>query len=169
MCDAAYAKVRYLIEELVTQRSESARFSIELAEAKAKAAEIETISRQREVLLAALIAALATRDRREADARSQTADWRQRLEAAEAEVQRKLSENDRLAAELAAAYKAADAATVLAADNLAVINAQIKVLQAAAGNAALARADLPTELLYAGSFDVRPAMPRQMLHPEETK
>jgi hypothetical protein len=168
-CDAAYAKVRYLLEELVTQRSEGARLSIELAESKTKAAEIETISRQREALLAALIAALATRDRRQADARSETADLRRRLEAAEAELQLKVSENERLGAELAAAHKAADVATVLAEDNLATINAQIQMLHAAAGSAALARAERSTELLYAGWFGVGSARSRQMLHLEEAR
>jgi hypothetical protein len=158
-----------LIEELVTQRSEGALLSIELAATKAKAAEIEAISRQREALLAALIAALATRDRREADARSETADLRQRLEAAEAELQRKVSENDRLAAELAVAHKAADAATVLAEDNLATINAQIKTFHAAAGSAVMARAERPTELLYARSSDVGPDMTQQEVHLEQTR
>jgi hypothetical protein len=168
-CDAAYAKVHYLIEELVTQRSESARLSMELAETRAKSAEIETISRQRNALLAALIAVLTTGGRREADTRLEAADLRQRLEAAQAELQRKVSENERLAAELAAAHKAADAATVMAQGNLSVIDAQIKVLHAAAGDAALASAERRAELLYAGWFDMQPAMPRQMLHLEETR
>jgi FKBP-type peptidyl-prolyl cis-trans isomerase len=158
-----------LIEELVTQRSESTRLSMELAETKAKSAEIETISRQRDALLAALIAVLTTRGRREADTRLEAADLRQRLEAAQAELQRKVSENERLAAQLAAAHKATDAATVMAEGNLAVIDAQIKVLHAAAGDAALASAERRAELLYAGWFDMQPAMPRQMLHLEETR
>jgi hypothetical protein len=69
---------------------------------------------------------LTTRGRREADTRLEAADLRQRLEAAQAELQRKVSENGRLAAELAATHKAADAATVMAQGNLAVIDAQIK-------------------------------------------
>jgi hypothetical protein len=160
-CDVAYAKVRYLIDELITERFENARLSIELAEAKVEGAEIEKASRQQEAVLGALTAVVATRDRRDAAVRSEIADLRQGLEAAQAELQRKGAENDRLAAELAAAYKAADAATVMARDNLAVINAQIEALHAAAGNAAGARTERPAELLSAVWVDVAPAIPRQ--------
>jgi hypothetical protein len=164
-CDAAYANVRYLIEELIDQRLESARLSIELAAAKAEGTEIQRISRQQEALLAALMTAVASRDRRDAAVRSETADLRKQLEVARTELQRRGAENDRLAAELGAAHKAADTATVMAQDNLAVINAQIKALDVAAGNAAPARAERPAELLSAVWIDVvthipsRPASP----------
>jgi len=164
-CDATYG---YLIEELVTQRLESARLSIELAQAKAEGAEIQRTSRQQEALLSAMMAAMASRDR-QAALRSRTADLRQRLEAAQAELQRQRAENDRLAAALAAAYKAADAATAMAQDNLAVINAQIKALNAGAGNVDLARAERPAELVSAVWVNVVPAIPRQKSHLEATR
>lgn len=159
--DATNAKVRDLIEELIPERFESARLSIELAEAKAEAAEIKEVSRQQEALLAALMAVLATRARHDAIVRSENADMRQRLEAVQAELQRKVSENSRLAAELAAAHKAADSATMMALENLAVIEAQIEVLHLATENAALERPEHLAELLSAVWVDVVPAMPRQ--------
>jgi regulator of replication initiation timing len=110
--DATNAKVRDLIEERIPERIESARLSIELAEAKAEGAEIKEVSRQQEALLTALMAVLATRARHDAIVRSENADMRQRLEAVQAELQRKVLENSRLAAELAAAHKAADSATM---------------------------------------------------------
>jgi hypothetical protein len=164
-CDATYG---YLIEELVTQRLESARLSIELAQAKAEGAEIQRTSRQQEALLSAMMAAMASRDR-QAALRSGAADLRQRLEAAQAELQRQRAENDRLAAALAAAYKAADAATVMAQDNLAVINAQIRALNAGAGNVDLARAERPAELVSAVWVNVVPAIPRQKSHLKVTR
>jgi chromosome segregation ATPase len=159
--DAAYAKVRYLIEELVTQRSESARLSIELADANTKRAEIEAISRQQETLLTASTAALASRDRRDAAVRSEIADLRQRMEMAQSELQHKRVEIDRLAAALMAAYKAADEATSIARDNLAAIDAQVRAFRAAAGNPALAGAERPAELLSAEWVDVAPYVSRQ--------
>jgi hypothetical protein len=167
--DADDAKARYLIEELITQRFESARLNIELAEARAEAAEIKEVSRQQAALLAALMAVLPTRDRQDATLRSETADLRQRLEAAQAELQRKRVENSRLAAELAAAHKAADSATMMALENLAVIKAQMGVLSAAAGNDALERAKQPAELLSAVWVEMLPAMPRQKPRLEATK
>jgi hypothetical protein len=121
--DGDDAKVRYLLEELITQRSESARLSIELAEARVEAVEIKEVSRQQAGLLTALMAVLATRDRQETALRSETTDLRQRLGAAQAELQRKHVENSRLAAELTAAHKAADLARMMALENLAVIKA----------------------------------------------
>jgi hypothetical protein len=85
---------------------------------------------------------------------------RQRLEAARAELQRRMAENDRLAAELAAAYKAADAAKVVAQDNLAVINAQIETFNAGTGNVAMARAERPAEPVSAVWVSVVPAIPQ---------
>jgi hypothetical protein len=158
-----------LIEELVTQRSESARLSIELADAKTKRAEIEAISRQQEALLAALMAALGSRDRRDAAARSEIADLRQRLEVAQAELQHKGVENDWLAAELAAAHKAADEAASMARDNLAAIDVAVRALHAAAGNPALPGAERPAELLSAEWVDVAPYVPRQKSHLEATR
>ena len=162
-CDAAYAKLRYAMEELITQRFENARLSTELAAGKAEAAEIEKASRQQETLLAALMDALAKRDRQIAAIRLETADL---LEAAQSEVQRKRAENDHLAAELAAVRKAADAAIVMAQDNLAAISAQIEALDAAAGNAASARAEQPAELLSALGIDVMPGTLWQKPHLE---
>jgi hypothetical protein len=143
------------MEELITQRVENARLSIELAAAKAEGAEIEKASRQQETLSAALMAGLAKRDGQIAAVRLETADL---LEAAQSEVQRKRAENDHLAAELAAVQSAADAATVIAQDNLAAIGAQIEALQVAAENAASARAEQPAELLSALSVDVTPGI-----------
>ena len=154
-CDAAYG---YLIEELVTQRLESARLRIELAQAKAEGDELQKASRQQEALLSALMAAMASRDR-QAAVRSGTTDLRERLEAAQAELRRQKAENDRLAAELAAAFKAADAAKVMAQDNLAVINAQIEALNAGAGNMGLARTERPAELASAVWVNVLPNIP----------
>jgi hypothetical protein len=145
-----------LIEELVAQRSESARLSIELADAKTKGAEIEAIYRQQEALLTALMTALASRDRRDAAVRSEVADLRQRLEAAQNELQHKGAENDRLAAELAGAHKAADEATLMAQNNLAAIDAQVRAFHAAAGNRALSGAERPAELVAAEWVDVTP-------------
>lgn len=101
-------KVRYLIQELIAQRFEGARLSMELAEARVEAAQIKAISHQQERLLTALIAALRIRDRRNASLRIETADVRHRLEAAQTELKRERVENRRLAAELAAAQKAAN-------------------------------------------------------------
>jgi hypothetical protein len=153
-----------LIEGLVTQRSESARLSVELADAKAKGAEIEAISRQQEALLAALMAALASRDRRDAAVRSEIADLRQQLEVAQSELQHKGVETDRLAAELAAAHRAVDEAASMARDNLAAIDAEVRAFRAAAGNPALAGAERPAELLSADWVDVAPYVPRQKSH-----
>jgi chromosome segregation ATPase len=153
--------VHYLIDELVTQRSESARLSIELADANTKRAEIEAISRQQETLLTASTAALASRDRRDAAVRSEIADLRQRMEMAQSELQHKRVEIDRLAAALMAAYKAADEATSIARDNLAAIDAQVRAFRAAAGNPALAGAERPAELLSAEWVDVAPYVSRQ--------
>ena len=101
-------KVLYLIQELIAQRFEGARLSIELEEAMVEAAQIKAISQQQAQLLTALIAALRIRDRRDATLRAETADLRQRLEAAQTDLERERIENRRLAAELAAAQKAAN-------------------------------------------------------------
>jgi hypothetical protein len=167
--DAHNAKLRYLIEELITLRFESARLNIEGAEARAESAEIKEVSRQQAELLTALMAVLATRDRKDATLRSETTDLRQRLEAAQAELQRERVENSRLAAELAAAHKAADSATMMAMENLAVIEAQIGVLSAAHGNAALERAKQPAELLSAVWVEMLPAIPRPKPRLETTQ
>lgn len=164
------AKVRYLIEELITQRFESARLSIELADARAEAAENKEVSRQQAALLEALTAVLATRDRQFATLRSETAALRQRLEAAQAELQLRGVQNSTLAAELAAAHKAAETATIMALENLALINAQIGLLSAAAGHlAVLDRTNQPSELLLAARIDLFPVMPRQKPHLKATK
>jgi DNA repair exonuclease SbcCD ATPase subunit len=160
-CDAAHAKVRYLIEELITQRTENARLSIEMAEEKAEDAEIEEITRQQEELLAALMAVVATRQRQDATVRLENADLQQQLEATRAELRRKSAQNDRLAAKLAAAHKAAEAATVMAQGNLAVIDAQIEALQAADGKATQTRAEQGAELLSAIWVDGVPATAHQ--------
>ena len=80
-------KMRYLIEELITQRFEGARLSIELAEAKLEAAQVKEISHEQTELLTALIAALRIRDRQSAGLHAETADLRQRLEAAQTELE----------------------------------------------------------------------------------
>jgi len=168
-CDATNASVRHLTKELIPDWLESARLSIELAKAKAEVAEIKEVSQQQEALLAALLAVLAKRDRHDAIARSEDADMRQRLEAVEAELQREVSENNRLAAELAAAHKAADSATMMAQENLAVIEAQIGVLHPAAGNAALERTKQPPDLLSPVWVGEVAVMPRQKSRLEATR
>lgn len=80
-----------------------------------------------------------------------------RLEMAQAELQRKRVENSRVAAELGAAHMAAASATRMALENLAVIEAQIGVLSAAAGDAKLERARQPAELPIAVWIDVASA------------
>ena len=101
-------KVRYLIQELIAQRFEGARLSIELEEARVEDAQIKEISHQQAQLLTALIAALRIHDRRDATLRVETADLRQQLEAAQTELERERVENRQFAAELAAVRKAAN-------------------------------------------------------------
>jgi hypothetical protein len=101
-------KMRYLIEELIAQRFEGARLSIELAEARVEIAQIREVSQQQAQLLTALIAALRIRDRREASLRAETADLRHGLDAAHIELERERVENRRLAAELTSAQEAAN-------------------------------------------------------------
>ena len=108
LAEADDPKLRYLINELIDQRFEGARLSIELEEARAEAAQIKEISHEQAHLLTALIAALRVRDRRDASSRTETADLRHRLEAAQTELKRERVENRRLAAELVAAQKAAN-------------------------------------------------------------
>jgi hypothetical protein len=137
-------KMRYLIEELITQRFEGARLSIELAEAKLEAAQVKEISHQQAELLTALIAALRIRDREDASLRAETADLRQLLEAAQTELERERVENRRLAVELAAAQEAANGVKMMALGNLPVARGpQIGALHAANGSAALERAKQP--------------------------
>jgi hypothetical protein len=101
-------KVHYLIKELIAQRFEGARLSIELAEARVEAAQVRTISHGQAELLTALIAALRIRDSQAATLRAETADLRQRLKAAQTELEREGVEKRRLAAELVAAQEAAN-------------------------------------------------------------
>ena len=101
-------KVHYLIKELIAQRFEGARLSIELAEARVEAAQVKTISHGQAELLTALIAALRIRDSQAAILRAETADLRQRLEAAQTELEREGVEKRRAAAELVAAQEAAN-------------------------------------------------------------
>jgi hypothetical protein len=108
LAEADDPKLRYLIKELIDQRFEGARLSIELAEARVEAAQNKEISHQQARLLTALIAALSVRDRRDASLRAETVDVGHRLEAAQTELERERVENRRLAAELAAAQKAAN-------------------------------------------------------------
>jgi hypothetical protein len=163
-----YDKLGYLTEELVSQRLESARLSIELAQAKTVGEQLERASRQQEALLSALMAAMASRDR-EAAVRSGSTGLRQQLAAAQTELQRQEAENDRLVAALAAAYKAADAAKVMAQDNLAVINAQVEALNAGAAKMTLARTERPAELVSAVWASVVPVIPPPKPHLEVTR
>jgi hypothetical protein len=101
-------KMRYLIEELIAQRFEGARLSIELAEARVEAVQVKEISHGQAELLTVLIAALRIRDRQAATLRAETADLRQRLEAAQIELEREGVEKRRLAAELVAPQQAAN-------------------------------------------------------------
>jgi hypothetical protein len=141
---ASDPKMRYLIEELITQRFEGARLSIDLAEVKLEAAQIKEISHQQAELLTALIAALKIRDREDASLRAETADLRQLLEAAQTELERERVENRRLAVELAAALEAANWVKMRALGNLPVARApQIGALYATNGSAALERAKQP--------------------------
>jgi hypothetical protein len=153
-----YDKLGYLAEELVTQRLESAQLSIELAQARTEGEELQKASRQQEALLSAVMAAMASRDRK-ASVRSETADLRERLAAAQAELQRDKAENERLAADLATAYKAADSAKAMAQGNLAMINAQLEALNAGSRHVALVRTDQPAELVRAVWASFVPAIP----------
>jgi hypothetical protein len=131
-------KMRYLIEELITQRFEGARLSIELAEAKLEAAQVKEISHQQAELLTALIAVLMIRDRQDASLRAETAELRQRLEAAQTELEHERVENRWLAAELAAAREAANWVKMMALGNLPVASTpQIGALHATNGSTAL--------------------------------
>ena len=131
-------KMRYLIEELITQRFEGARLSIELAEAKLEAAQVKEISDEKTELLTALIAALRIRDHQSAGLRAETADLRQRLEAAQTELERERVQNRRLAAESATAQEAANWVKMMALGNLPVASApQIGALHATNGSTAL--------------------------------
>jgi hypothetical protein len=98
-------KMRYLMEELITQRLEGAQLSIELAEARVEAAQVKEISHGQAELLTVLIAALRIRDRQAASLRAETAELRQRLDAAQTELEREGVEKHRLAAELVAAHR----------------------------------------------------------------
>jgi ABC-type phosphate transport system auxiliary subunit len=110
----------YLIKELIAHRFEGARLSIELAEARVEAAQVKEISHGQAELLTALIAALRIRDRQAATLRAETAHSRQRLEAAQTELERERVENRRSAAELAAAQEAAKLVMMTALGNLPV-------------------------------------------------
>jgi hypothetical protein len=137
-------KVRYLIEELIAQRFEGARLSIELAEARVEAAEVKEISQGQAALLTALNAALRIRDRDEATLRAETADLRQRLEAAQTELERERVENRRLTAKLAAAQEAGNGVKMMALGNLPVARApQIGALHASNGSAAWSEQSSP--------------------------
>jgi hypothetical protein len=100
-------KMRYLIEELITQRFEGARLSIELAESRIEAAQVKETSHGQAELLTALIAALKIRDRQAATLRVEMAELRQRLEAAQTELERSV-EKRHLAAALRAAQETAN-------------------------------------------------------------
>jgi hypothetical protein len=138
-------KVPYLIKELISQRFEGARLSIELAEAKVEAAQAKEISHGQAELLSALIAALRIRDRQYTTLRAETADLWQRLETAKTELERERVENRRSAAELAAEQEAANWVTIMALRNLPVARAaQIGALLASSGSAALEPAKQPS-------------------------
>jgi hypothetical protein len=163
-------KVRYLIEELITQRFEGAGLSIELAAARLEAAEIKDISQERAKLLTTLIAALGTRDRENASLRTEIADLQQRLDAAQAELKHARLDNSRLASELAAAEPGANWVKMMVLGNLPTGTPEAGGLHASNGSAALERADRPAEILSAIWVKSLPAIPsRRMPRREETE
>jgi hypothetical protein len=159
-------KVRYLIEELITQRFEGARLSIELAAARIEAAQIKDISHEQANLLTSLIAALGTRDRENATLRAQTADLQQRLGAAQTELEHERVENGRLAAELGAVQEGANWVQMMALGNLPAWGAaRASALHASNGSVALERAKQPAEILSAIWVDSLPAIPSRRKPP----
>jgi chromosome segregation ATPase len=159
-----------LTEQLITERFEAARLSIELADAKAEAAQINEAFHEQSELLAALMAVLRTRDRQDAALRAQTADVRQEMEAAQAELQHTREENHRLAAELATAREAASSVKMMAVGNLAVTrHPEKRVLHAAGASAALEQAKQPVEMLPAIWVHRLPATPLRQTRLEGTK
>ena len=98
---------------------------------------MKEVSRQQAALLTALMAVLARRDQQDTTSRSETTELEERLEAAQSELQRKHLENSQLAAELAAAHKAAERATMMALENLALIEAAGKAVPAAGPSSSL--------------------------------
>jgi general secretion pathway protein H len=140
---------RGLAEALIKQRRESVRLYSDLAEAKADCVRIEEAVGTKEVQSVVAECARAYRQvatitdqLRESDreldqmaaVRSENADLRQRLDAAQTELDQKGTENARLAEQLAALRMAAAFATVMAQENLAAIEDQIAVHQAAAAS-----------------------------------
>ena len=163
-------KVGYLIEELITQRFEGARLSIELAAARVEAAQIKDISHEQTKLLTSLIAALGTRDRENATLRAQTADLQRRLEASQTELEQERVENGRLAAELGAVQEGANWVQMMALGNLPAWAAQASALHASNGSVVLERAKQPAEILSAIWVDSLPAIPsRRKPRLEETE
>lgn len=145
----AQAERRWLAETLIKQRRESVRLYLDLAEAKAECVRIEEAVGTKEVRPAAAECARAYRQvaamtdqLRESDreldqmaaVRSENADLRQRLDAAQTELEQKDAENARLAEQLAALRMAAAFATVMAQENLAAIEDQVAVHHAAAAS-----------------------------------
>ena len=163
-------KVGYLIEELITQRFEGARLSIELAAARVETAQIKDISHEQTKLLTSLIAALGTRDRENATLRAQTADLQQRLGAAQTELEHERVENGRLAAKSGAVQEGANWVQMMALGNLPAWTAQASALHASNGSVALERAKQPAEILSAIWVDSLPAIPsRRKPRLEETE
>jgi hypothetical protein len=164
-------KVRYLIEELISQRFEGARLSIELAAARVEAAEIKDSSHEQAKLLTSLIAALGTRDRENASLRAQTADLQRRLEASQTELEQERVENGRLAAELGAVQEGTNWVQMMALGNLPAWAPQAAgALHASNGSVALERAKQPAEILSAIWVDSLPAIPsRRKPRLEETE
>jgi hypothetical protein len=155
-------KVRYLIKELIAQRFAGARISIELAEARIEAVQVKEISHGQTELLTALIAALRIRDSQAATLRAETADLRQRLEAAQTELERERLEDRRLAAELVAAQEASNWVTMMALGNLPVTRAPQKgALHASLGIAALEPAKRPAEMQTAAMGHDHPIADRR--------
>lgn len=150
-------------------RDELAQSEAQLADAAAERARLEEQARIAKAeraraarQLAAMPDQLRERDRaleQMASARSEAEDLQLRLDAAHAELERKSADNDRLAAELTAARRVADSATVMAQENLAAIEDQITMLHAAGGNALPDRVEQLDELLATAFPDGLPAMP----------
>ena len=168
--DAAREKEAELAAGIAGWRDELAKRAAHLADATAARAGAEArleeqarvakgVSARVQKRLAVIKDQLRDRDRQLAAVRAETGDLRDRLNAAFVELERKGAEDDRLVTELAASGMTSDPATVMAQENPAVTEGQIKVLHAAGGITLPEQPEKPAELLSATFVNMLPAMP----------